>query len=217
GFDGAVNIPALPDDGTWELKAPSKSHDETTAALNAWRAFASSSQADFAANAGTHLDATNIIDFYVFMCVICAPDCVQKNTQFLTWDGIKWYFMPYDLDTVFGLRWDGKEISYAPTLNLFDNGLVMGANRTFWNKVRTAWLTEMNARYAELRTAGVFSVDTVYTLARDLMSRYSEEMFAAEYAKWPTVPSLNVTSLDQILTWLDARLNYLDTFFSYNP
>ncbi|HHJ4223936.1 TPA: CotH kinase family protein [Raoultella ornithinolytica] len=217
GFDGAVNIPALPDDGTWELKAPSKSHDETTAALNAWRAFASSSQADFAANASAHLDATNIIDFYVFMCVICAPDCVQKNTQFLTWDGVKWYFMPYDLDTVFGLRWDGKEISYAPTLNLFDNGLVMGANRTFWNKVRTTWLTEMNARYAELRTAGVFSVDTVYTLARDLMSRYSEEMFAAEYAKWPTVPSLNVTSLDQILTWLDARLNYLDTFFSYNP
>ncbi|HHD2064791.1 TPA: CotH kinase family protein [Klebsiella pneumoniae] len=217
GFDGAVNIPALPDDGTWELKAPSKSHDETTEALNAWRAFASSSQADFAANASAHLDATNIIDFYVFMCVICAPDCVQKNTQFLTWDGVKWYFMPYDLDTVFGLRWDGKEISYAPTLNLFDNGLVMGANRTFWNKVRTTWLTEMNARYAELRTAGVFSVDTVYTLARDLMSRYSEEMFAAEYAKWPTVPSLNVTSLDQILTWLDARLNYLDTFFSYNP
>ena len=216
GFDGAVNIPALPDDGTWELKAPSKSHDETDAALDAWRAFASSSQADFTANAGTHLDATNIIDFYVFMCVICAPDCTQKNTQFLTWDGVKWFFMPYDLDTVFGLRWDGKEIAYAPTLNLFDNGLVMGVNRTFWNKVRTTWLTEMNARYAELRDAGVFSVDTVYTLARDLMSRYSEEMFAAEYALWPTVPSLTVTSLDQILTWLDARLAYLDTFFSYN-
>ncbi|MEX0551598.1 CotH kinase family protein [Raoultella terrigena] len=216
GFDGAVNIPALPDDGTWELKAPSKSHDETDAALDAWRAFASSSQADFTANAGMHLDATNIIDFYVFMCVICAPDCTQKNTQFLTWDGVKWFFMPYDLDTVFGLRWDGKEIAYAPTLNLFDNGLVMGVNRTFWNKVRTTWLTEMNARYAELRDAGVFSVDTVYTLARDLMSRYSEEMFAAEYALWPTVPSLTVTSLDQILTWLDARLAYLDTFFSYN-
>ena len=217
GFDGAVNIPALPDDGTWELKAPSKSHDETDAALDAWRAFASSSQADFTANASTHLDATNIIDFYVFMCVICAPDCTQKNTQFLTWDGVKWFFMPYDLDTVFGLRWDGKEIAYAPTLNLFDNGLVMGVNRTFWNKVRNTWLTEMNARYAELRKADVFSVDTVYTLARDLMTRYSEEMFAAEYAQWPTVPSLTITSIDQILTWLKQRLAYLDTFFSYNP
>ncbi|HGS6463518.1 TPA: spore coat protein CotH, partial [Klebsiella pneumoniae] len=70
GFDGAVNIPALPDDGTWELKAPSKSHVETTTALNTWRAFASSPLADFTANASTHLDATNIIDFYVFMCVI---------------------------------------------------------------------------------------------------------------------------------------------------
>lgn len=215
GFDDFVNIPALPDDGTWELKAPSKPNAETEEALNLWRSFAQSPQAEFTANRDIHLDKQNIVDFYVFLCFICAPDCTQKNTQFLTWDGVKWYFMPYDLDTVFGLRWDGKEISYAPTMNLFGGG--MEANRTFWNKVRTAWLTEMNARYAELRTAGVFSVDTVYTLARDLMSRYSEEMFAAEYAKWPTVPSLNITSLDQILTWLDARLNYLDTFFSYNP
>lgn len=214
-FDYAVNIPALTDDGTWELKAPSKPNDETTAALDAWRAFASSSQADFTANRDIHLDKNNIVDFYVFIYFICAPDCTQKNTQFLTWDGVKWYFMPYDLDTVFGLHWDGKAISSPPTMNPFSSG--MEVNSTFWNKVRTAWLTEINARYAELRTAGVFSVDTVYTLARDLMSRYSEEMFAAEYAMWPTVPSLNITSLDQILTWLDARLKYLDTFFSYNP
>ncbi|NIG47351.1 CotH kinase family protein [Klebsiella sp. Ap-874] len=217
GFDGAVNITTLPSDGTWELKAPSKAHNETDAALNAWRAFASSPQADFTANAGTHLDKTNIIDFYLFLCFICAPDCVQKNTQFLTWDGVKWYFMPYDLDTVFGLHWSGANIAYQPTLNLFDNGLVMSANRQFWNKVRATWKTEMDARYAQLRAGEVFSVNMIYTLARDLMSRYSEEMFSAEYDRWPTVPSLNITSLDQILAWSDQRIAYLDTFFSYNP
>ncbi|RIV09678.1 spore coat protein CotH [Klebsiella pneumoniae] len=215
GFDGAVNIPALPADGTYEMKAPSKPNADTEEALNLWRSFAQSPQADFTANRDIHLDKNNIVDFYVFLCFVCAPDCVQKNTQFLTWDGVKWYFMPYDLDTVFGLRWDGKEISYAPTLNLFDNSLVMGVNRTFWNKVLNAYRTEINARYKELRDLGVFSVDMVYSLARDLQSRYTAEMFLAEYAKWPNVPSLQITSLDQILNWTKDRIDYLDGFFSY--
>lgn len=214
-FDGAVNIPALPADGTYEMKAPSKPNASTEEALNLWRSFAQSPQADFTANRDIHLDKNNIVDFYVFLCFICAPDCTQKNTQFLTWDGVKWYFMPYDLDTTFGLRWDGKEISYAPTLNLFDNSLVMGVNRTFWNKVLNAYRTEINARYKELRDLGVFSVDMVYSLARDLQSKYTAEMFLAEYAKWPNVPSLQITSLDQILNWTKDRIDYLDGFFSY--
>lgn len=215
GFDGAVNIPALPADGTYEVKAPSKPNADTEEALNLWRSFAQSPQADFTANRDIHLDKQNIVDFYVFLCFICAPDCTQKNTQFLTWDGVKWYFMPYDLDTTYGLHYAGTSIAYPPTLNLFDNGLVMSVNRTFWNKVLNAYRTEINARYKELRDLGVFSVEMVYNLARDLQSKYTAEMFAAEYAKWPNVPSLQLTSLDQILNWTKDRIDYLDGFFSY--
>lgn len=215
GFDGAVNIPALPADGTYEVKAPSKPNADTEEALNLWRSFAQSPQADFTANRDIHLDKNNIVDFYVFLCFICAPDCTQKNTQFLTWDGVKWYFMPYDLDTTYGLHYAGTSIAYPPTLNLFDNGLVMSVNRTFWNKVLNAYRTEINARYKELRDLGVFSVEMVYDLARDLQSKYTAEMFAAEYAKWPNVPSLQLTSLDQILNWTKDRIDYLDGFFSY--
>lgn len=215
GFDGAVNIPALPADGTYEVKAPSKPNTQTEDALNLWRSFAQSSQEDFTANRDIHLDKNNIVDFYVFLCFICAPDCTQKNTQFLTWDGVKWYFMPYDLDTTYGLHYAGTSIAYPPTLNLFDNGLVMSVNRTFWKKVLNAYRTEINARYKELRDLGVFSVDMVYNLARDLQSKYTAEMFSAEYAKWPNVPSLQITSLDQILNWTNERIEYLDSFFSY--
>ena len=215
GFDGAVNIPELPANGTYEVKAPSKPNADTEEALNLWRSFAQSPQAEFTANRDIHLDKNNIVDFYVFLCFICAPDCTQKNTQFLTWDGVKWYFMPYDLDTTYGLHYAGTSIEYPPTLNLFNNGLVMWVNRTFWNKVLNAYRTEINARYKELRDLGVFSVDMVYNLARDLQSKYTAEMFAAEYAKWPNVPSLQLTSLDQILNWTKDRIDYLDGFFSY--
>ncbi|WP_416261794.1 CotH kinase family protein [Gibbsiella quercinecans] len=216
-WDGAINIPALTDNGTWVMDSPATPTDETRACLDSWRAFAQSGQDDFTANIGTHLDKNNVVDFYVFLCFICAPDCVQKNTTFITWDGTKWFFMPYDLDTTFGLHYAGTSIAYAPTLNLFDNGLAAQVNRNFWKKVRNAYSVEMNARYAELRDNGLFSQDGVYALARDLLGRYTPELFAAEQAKWPTVPSRTITSLDQIMGWLAQRLDYLDTFFSYNP
>ncbi len=123
--------------------------------------------------------------------------------------------MPYDLDTTFGLHYAGTSIAYPPDLNLFDNGLAMQVNRTFWKKVRTTFQAEMNARYAELRDNGLFSQCGVLELARDLLGRYTPELMQAEYEKWPNVPSLSITSLDQMMDWTRQRIAYLDTFFSY--
>ena len=53
-------------------------------------------------------------------------------------------------------------------------------------------------------------------LARDLLGRYTPELMQAEYEKWPNVPSLSITSLDQIMDWTRQRIEYLDTFFSYH-
>lgn len=214
-WDGAINIPALTDNGTWVMDSPSKPTAETAACLDRWRDFAQSAQDAFTAAAGTHLDKNNVVDFYVFLSFICAPDCVQKNTTFITWDGTKWFFMPYDLDTTFGLHYAGTSIAYPPDLNLFDNGLAMQVNRTFWKKVRTTFQAEMNARYAELRDNGLFSQCGVLELARDLLGRYTPELMQAEYEKWPNVPSLSITSLDQMMDWTRQRIAYLDTFFSY--
>lgn len=215
-WDGAINIPALTDNGTWVMDSPSKPTAETAACLDRWRDFAQSAQDAFTAAAGTHLDKNNVVDFYVFLSFICAPDCVQKNTTFITWDGTKWFFMPYDLDTTFGLHYAGTSIAYPPDLNLFDNGLAMQVNRTFWKKVRTTFQAEMNARYAELRDNGLFSQRGVLELARDLLGRYTPELMQAEYEKWPNVPSLSITSLDQMMDWTRQRIAYLDTFFSYH-
>lgn len=66
------------------MDSPSKPTAETAACLDRWRDFAQSAQDAFTAAAGTHLDKNNVVDFYVFLSFICAPDCVQKNTTFIT-------------------------------------------------------------------------------------------------------------------------------------
>ncbi|WP_439232111.1 CotH kinase family protein [Klebsiella quasipneumoniae] len=199
----------------YSFKAPKTQTAATQAALEAWDAFASSGQADFTANIATKLDKNNAIDFYLLLAVIGATDLWAndntKNVQFITWDGVKWFFMPYDLDTTYGLKFEGTTISYLPDT-------VPGTDRSanlFWMKVRNAYGNSVNQRYADLRNQGIFSPDNLYFLLKQFQSKYSPDLVKADVAKWPTQPSLNVTSIDQILTWFKARLAYLDTYFTY--
>ncbi|WP_462160957.1 CotH kinase family protein [Klebsiella pneumoniae] len=209
-----ISTPAM--QAQYSFKAPKTQTEATQAALAAWDAFASSGQADFTANINTKMDKNNAIDFYLLLAAIGATDLWAnnntKNVQFITWDGVKWFFMPYDLDTTYGLKFEGTTISYLPDT-------VPGTDRSanlFWMKVRNAYGEDVNQRYADLRNQGIFSPDNLYFLLKQFQSKYSPDLVKADIKKWPTQPSLNVTSIDQILTWFKARLVYLDTYFNYS-
>lgn len=209
-----ISTPAM--QAQYSFKAPKTQTGATQAALAAWDVFASSGQADFTANINTKMDKNNAIDFYLLLAAIGATDLWAnnntKNVQFITWDGVKWFFMPYDLDTTYGLKFEGTTISYLPDT-------VPGTDRSanlFWMKVRNAYGDDVNQRYADLRNQGIFSPDNLYFLLKQFQSKYSPDLVKADIKKWPTQPSLSVTSIDQILTWFNARLVYLDTYFNYS-
>ncbi|SSN62804.1 CotH kinase family protein [Klebsiella pneumoniae] len=218
-MDDWVDIKKLSTDAVkaqYSFKAPKTQTTATQAALEAWDAFASSGQADFTANINTKLDENNAIDFYLLMTVIATVDLWSddntKNVQFITWDGVKWFFTPYDLDTTYGLKYDGTTINHPP-------GTVPVTDRSpdfFWMKVRSAYGDDVNQRYGDLRNQGIFSPDNLYFLLKQFQSKYSPDLVEADIEKWPAQPSLNVTSIDQILTWFKARLAYLDTYFNYS-
>ncbi|HIG9406568.1 TPA: CotH kinase family protein [Klebsiella pneumoniae] len=218
-MDDWVDIKKLSTDAVkaqYSFKAPKTQTTATQAALEAWDAFASSGQDDFTANINTKLDKNNAIDFYLLMTVIATVDLWSndntKNVQFITWDGVKWFFTPYDLDTTYGLKYDGTTINHPP-------GTVPVTDRSpdfFWMKVRSAYGDDVNQRYGDLRNQGIFSPDNLYFLLKQFQSKYSPDLVEADIEKWPAQPSLNVTSIDQILTWFKARLAYLDTYFNYS-
>ncbi|MGR9067394.1 CotH kinase family protein [Klebsiella quasipneumoniae] len=195
-----------------ELKAPKSPTSATYDAITAWDAFCNLAQAEFTAALPARLDKVNIIDYFLFTTFGNFTDCgavnTIKNTQLVSYDGVRWYFMPYDLDTCYGLQWDGASINYPPTNPIRLNG-------DFWTKVRAVYDDDINTRWAELRDSGIFSVSNVYTLILNLQGKYSQDLFSAEFARWPTVPSLGITGIDQVLTWIKNRIAFLDTQFSY--
>ncbi|MBO3672786.1 CotH kinase family protein [Acinetobacter soli] len=198
-----------------EIKAPSKPNADTAAAFLAWDTFAQSAQADFTANIATYTNKQNIIDYYLLVQFLAATDCVGANFNFVTWDGTRWYFMPYDLDSVYGLEVTGTIILNTVNQSMTEFSRPRQQSKDFWKKVEIAYATDINKRYAQLRNQQIFSVKNILKNIRELNDKYTADLFKAEYAKWPALPSLNITNTEQIATWVKARLVYLDSKFSY--
>lgn len=205
-----VNNPTL-----YELKAPSSPTIDTFEAISNWNAFAQLGDANFVAQADNYLDKQNVIDFMIFAEFVRCEDVVSqnaaKNFQFISYDGKRFMFMPYDMDTVFGLNWAGG--------SMYDNtsGSQTVATRSdsFWRKVKVTYNTDIEARYKQLRDLKIISVENVYDLSTDLFSKFSISVVELELARWPIRPSLNTGSLEQILTWTKKRIAFLDTYFNY--
>ncbi|MES5618123.1 CotH kinase family protein, partial [Acinetobacter baumannii] len=162
-----------------------------------------------------YLDKQNAIDFMIFAEFVKCRDVVSqnsaKNFQFISYDGKKFMFMPYDMDTVFGLEWTGAVV-YDDTTG---SQLVWNSSSSFWRKVKATYNTDIEARYKQLRDQKIISVENIYNLSTDLFSKFSISVVELELARWPVRPSLNITSLEQILTWTKKRIAFLDTYFNY--
>ncbi|HHH4724672.1 TPA: CotH kinase family protein [Klebsiella pneumoniae] len=210
-FGDWFDITKFDNPAAYEFKAPKNPTDETKNAINSWVAFCALAGEDFNNAINAKLDKNNVIDFILFIQLIAATDLIQdnrgKNVQFVSYDGVKWFFMPYDLDTTFGLYWDGKGIHTNTSDDMFTG--------SFWKKIISYYSADINARYQFLRRTGVYSVDTLYEIANGLSCRYSEALWKAESKNW-TVPSGGFATLEQIYSWATRRLTWMDTKYSYS-
>ncbi|WP_053515915.1 CotH kinase family protein [Pluralibacter gergoviae] len=221
GFDSWVNPRALikTDEsgvkslaGGLDLKTPSKPTQETYKSIELFSNALSSSTADELKSVmGKQLDLVNMIDFHLFTAFIATTDLINpqgemKNVIVVSWGDDKFYFMPYDLDTVFGVGWAGNALYPTPG-NIY-------VDAPYMQILHSTYKAEVESRYKQLRDEGIISADNIYKMAMEIMDKYSPELIQMENARW-TTPSVNITSLSQILTWVKGRIAFLDTRFNY--
>ncbi|WP_151976744.1 CotH kinase family protein [Acinetobacter soli] len=207
---GAVDYKGDP---IFEFKSPKKVTNATLACLSAWDAFAASSQSSFTQNANTFLNKQNAIDYYLFSDFTLNYDGLGKNFQFVSWNGVQFNFMPYDLDSIFGSNFSGT--GTMPANGTLDIGDLPQNSRDFWIKLKTAYLSDMKLRYKQLRDAKIFHEDNVYKICMDLASKYPRDLILTEFGKWPDLPSKTYSNVNQIVSWSKQRLAYLDTQYEY--
>ena len=149
-------------------------------------------------------DLKNAIDFFLLAEFIQSTDMYNKNLMLTSWDGVKFYFLPYDMDTTFGLEWEG--LSYTGHTTSI-------RSQSFWQKFYTAYTDEIKARYKVLRDSGVFTLENVYKHADKINKTFGVENFKMEFEAWTQVPSNSTiyTSFPQIYNWVESRIAWMDS------
>lgn len=156
-----------------------------------------------------YINVERAIDCMLHTAVLSALDNTAKNILWATYDGTQWLPCVYDMDSTWGLYWDGK--SYVGT-TAYSFELVRNGNR-LWKRLYDNCFEDIKARYNELRQT-VYSFDNIKKTFGDFIGQIPSFVYECEKEKWPEIPSKNTSGYNQIINFGIAHLEYLDREFN---
>lgn len=162
----------------------------------------------------TYFDKVAMIDYYILLEAFNAEDDVDKNLTMCTWDGVKWYFMWYDMDTIFDLYWNGGHFVGNSNKSVLNSPEPGESGKEFWRMFFNAYKPEIISRWNYLKETSL-SYNSVIGCFSNFMSQIPQEAYQKDFKRWPDIPSNKncYTSLGQISKWYQERLVWLDSYF----
>lgn len=164
----------------------------------------------FKANLGKYFDIESLIDYYCFQYAICGLDSMGKNQLYLTYDGIKWFASSYDMDSTWGLYWNGSSfVSSNYRMQEDYESMVDGRQgNLLYMRLEQCFIEEIKERYAQLRN-GPLSIANIVNRFENFMI-CSSELIEEDYSIFTGIPSKTTNNLQQIRKYAVERLAYVD-------
>lgn len=157
-----------------------------------------------------HFDVTSILQMICAVEWFCMADIVGDNSLLVTWDGAKWYTLPYDFDWCF---W-GRSI-FNGRKNINDTATYLPI--TFLRKCELLYADEIKDVYANMRKNGM-DVDTVMSALIEFVRRWNYQDRADDVTKWPDNPYNEPdANLDTVRSTMTARSAWADSLYEYTP
>lgn len=209
--DTAFKAETLLDADGWELEYNSSSFTADavkTSLNNLIKACIDSLGGDLDTTVAQYLDWESAIDYYIFATIIQGGDMITKNTLLATFDGVKWYFSAYDMDTTYGLAFDGSGLARSVTTSHTTFETIAETHRVF-ELIKRFKTNELKARYNALRT-NELSESRICNYFENYAWDISSPILVEEVKKWPSVRGSSVNGIDQICRWVRQRLEVTD-------
>ena len=127
-------------------------------------------------------DLPSLLDYVCLHHLIANCDGFSKNWQWFTYDGVKWFVAPYDLDYTFGNNVGGETISPADLTGVDNYWALYTEGPIYW--IHVYFKSEIRERYCQLRRNNMIESWTVKALVHDWYDRVGEENYAKEWEKW---------------------------------
>ena len=132
----------------------------------------------------------------------------------MSYSNSPYYAGAYDLDSTWGLYWNGSKI-LGTDIDLSSPDGKMGANRLY-SRIAKLYQTQIRTRYEELRNGALSAANIIHRFEEfcDIMSQeLVEEDYATTTANgaFVNIPSKDITSLAQIRNYVAERLAFVDS------
>ena len=153
------------------------------------------------------IDLDSAIDYLLFNTLLGNGDGIDKNFLLNTWNGKKWFFNAYDMDSSFGNFWDGTKI--IPTdAYMFD---IHRNKSKLWEYLIDNKKDKLKERWFFLRK-NILKKDNLISDVYNHASSTPDAVFDYEKRRWPNRPNTRTNTPSQIAEWLEKRLDKIDNY-----
>lgn len=221
---GCFRAPALIDESDWSDELHKVVPENIKTRWNEVIGFVMNSTDDeFKANLGNYFDVPSLIDYNIFAIASCGLDSMGKNQIYLAYDGQKWYASMYDMDSTWGLYWDGTRFIDATysRKNYEDyvadregNLLYIRLEKLFHNEIKSRW---------DVLKAGALSYANIMRRFEEFIGIVPPYVIAEDYAittgcgAFTAIPSKDTNNIQQIRAFAKARLEYTAGYINALP
>lgn len=184
-----------------------------------------STDAEFKANLGNYFDVNSLIDYLLYGIVSTGLDAFGKNQIYFTYDGIKWIASMYDMDSTWGLWWNGSKFvgtDYAredfQDLKDEGNGVAKQGNLLYL-RLQQLFIPQLKTRYAELRQT-IFTYPYLVNKFEEFTQICPQDIVVEDYASttanggYTGIPSKTTNNIQQLRSYISARLTYVDGYIN---
>lgn len=173
---------------------------------------------EFKANIGNYFYIDSLIDYYLFGLASCGLDAFGKNQIYLTYDGQKWIASMYDMDSTWGLYWNGSSFVATNYARTSYEDLVNGRQgNLLYIRLEQLFKEELQARWAELK-ASALSIENIINRFERFTDIASAELVNEDYASttgdgaFTGIPSKTTNNIQQIRAYALARQTWTDEY-----
>lgn len=180
-----------------------------------------STDEEFKANLSQYFYVDSLIDYYLFALASCGLDAMGKNQLYMTYDGQKWIASMYDMDSTWGLYWNGSKFvatDYARTsYEDYVSTSASGEGNLLYNRLEQLFWSELQTRWTELKN-GALSITNIINRFEWFMDIAPAELVKEDYAsttgggKFTGIPSQTTNNIQQIRAFALARQAWTDEY-----
>ena len=205
--------------GIYPTEIQNPMNDDFSALKELVNFVANSNDEVFITNFDTYFDKESVIRYYIMVMVFGLVDSLGKNAKLVTYDGIKWYFEFYDMDTAIGLNNSGGveyDVDIEVTIDKFNT-----SDSKLWTRVKQFFMNDIINEYHALRSSSFTQEKIFECLFDNQIHKIPELQYNLSTKAKYLDPGLDLAMSNGnryygIKRWITERLLFCDTLFNFS-